>query len=60
MLTNRFALDHQAPRFFINYDDGDKGWVNCHQLRILAQRSDQGKRVVTRYEFFPLPPSSEI
>ena len=32
----------QVPRFFIRYDDGDKGWVNCHQVRLLPQRTDQG------------------
>jgi len=31
-----------APRFYVNYDDGDQGWVNFDQVRLLPMKVDQG------------------
>ncbi|KAK3745690.1 hypothetical protein QZH41_001147, partial [Actinostola sp. cb2023] len=30
-----------APRYYVNYDDGDQGWVNFDQVRLLPMKVDQ-------------------
>ncbi|EDO30387.1 predicted protein [Nematostella vectensis] len=56
-VTKIDSTNHYAPRYHVTYDDGDKGWVNCDQVRLLPMRVDEvSARVYARWTnglFYP-------
>lgn len=36
-------MDPHSPRYFVNFDDGDKGWCKIDEIRPLPIRRETGK-----------------